>query len=81
MGDTCSTLEGADKCTQILIGKSEGKRPLGKPKHGRENNNEVVFCETGYEDLKWIHLTQGRHQWQILEGTMTNLMVQLNIIP
>jgi hypothetical protein len=58
--------------------KSEGKRPLGKPKHGREDNNKEEFYETVYEGLKLIHLAQGRNQWRFLEKTMTNLMVQLN---
>jgi hypothetical protein len=62
MSETCSTHEGDDKCTQILVGKSERKRPLGKPKHRLKDNIEVDLCETEYEGLKLIYLAQGRNQ-------------------
>jgi hypothetical protein len=77
MGETCNKHEGVDKRIQILVGKSERKGPLRKPKHRREDDPEVEFYETECEGLKPIYLAQGRNQRRILEETVTNLMAQL----
>jgi hypothetical protein len=43
MGGVCSTCGGEKKCRQILVGKSEGKRPLGTPKIRWEVNIKMVI--------------------------------------
>jgi hypothetical protein len=46
-------------CT-VLVGKSEGKRPLGKPRRGWEDNNRIYFQEVGCGGIDWIELAKDR---------------------
>jgi hypothetical protein len=43
---------------KILVPKPEGKRPLGRPRLGRDYNIKVDHNEIGCEDLKWFHVPQ-----------------------
>jgi hypothetical protein len=54
----------------ILVGKPEGKRPLGRPRHRSENNIRMVLREIGWEGVNWIYLAQVRDQWQALVNTV-----------
>jgi hypothetical protein len=47
MGGACSAHERDEKCMQILIGKSEGKRPLGRPRRRWEDNTKMDMREMG----------------------------------
>jgi hypothetical protein len=47
---------------RILVGKTEGKRPLGGPRPRWENNVDVRGIREGGVD--WIHLAQERDQWR-----------------
>jgi hypothetical protein len=47
----------------ILVGKPEEKRPLGRSKHRWEDNITMNLRETGWEDADWIHLAQDRDWW------------------
>jgi hypothetical protein len=58
-----------------LVGKSEGKRPLGRPRHIWENNIKMDLCAIGLEGVNWIHLAQDREQWRALVKTTINLRV------
>ena len=44
----------------VLVGKPEGKRPLGKPRHRWEDNIKVNLKEIGWKGMDWIDLTQDR---------------------
>jgi hypothetical protein len=44
----------------VLVGKPEGKRPLERPTHRRENNIKMDFQEVGCEGIDWIDVAQGR---------------------
>jgi hypothetical protein len=46
---------------KILVGKLEGKRPLGKPRGRWEDNIKSGLREIGLESVNWIHLAQDRH--------------------
>jgi hypothetical protein len=46
----------------ILVGKPEGKRPLGRPRRRWEYNIGMDLRETGWEVVHWTHLTQDRDQ-------------------
>jgi hypothetical protein len=46
----------------ILIGKPEGKRPLGRTKRRWEYNNRLDLREVGWECVDWLHLAQDRDQ-------------------
>jgi hypothetical protein len=44
----------------ILVGKPEGKRPVGKPRYRWEDNIRMDLREIGWKCVDWIHLAQGR---------------------
>jgi hypothetical protein len=66
----CSTQRRNEKY-KILVGKPEGKRPLGRTRRRLENNITVDLREKGWEVVEWIHLAQGREQWWDLMYTIT----------
>jgi hypothetical protein len=47
----------------ILVGKSEGRRSLRRPKHRWEDNIKMDLREIGWEGVDWMHLAQDRDQW------------------
>jgi hypothetical protein len=59
----------------ILVGKSEGKIPLGKPRHNLEDNIRMFLRETGWECMEWMHLAQDRDQWWTLVNPVMNLWI------
>jgi hypothetical protein len=46
----------------ILVGKPEGKRPLGRPTRKREDNTKMDLREIGWGGIDWIDLAQDRDQ-------------------
>jgi hypothetical protein len=50
----------------ILVGKPQGKRPLGGPTRRWEDNIGIYLTEIGWEDVDWFHLAQDRYEWQVL---------------
>jgi hypothetical protein len=48
-GGACSTLGKDEKCIQYLVGKPEGKRPLGRPRRRRDDIIQTDFNEIGWE--------------------------------
>jgi hypothetical protein len=60
---------------RILVGKPEGKRPLGRPRRRWVDNIEIYFTEIGWDGMCWIELAQGRDQWKPLVNTVMNLRV------
>jgi hypothetical protein len=59
---------------RILVGKSEGKRPLRKPRRKWENIR-MDLREIGWGGVYWIDLAQDRDQWRSLVNTTMNLRV------
>jgi hypothetical protein len=60
---------------RILGGKSEGKRPLGRPRHRRVNNIKMDLRDIGWDGMNWIDVTQDREEWRALVNTVMNLRV------
>jgi hypothetical protein len=60
---------------KILVGKPEGKRPLGRRRCRWENNIKMNLTEIGWEDVKWLLLVQDMDQWWALVNTVMNLQV------
>jgi hypothetical protein len=60
---------------KVLMGKPEGKRPLGRLRHRWEDGIRMDFREIGWGSVEWIQLAQGRDQWRALVNTVTNLRV------
>jgi hypothetical protein len=60
---------------RILVGKSEGKRPLGRPRRRWEDNIRMDVREIGWGGMDWIDLARDRDQWRALVNTVMNLRV------
>jgi hypothetical protein len=58
-----------------LVGKSEWKRPHGRPSCRWEENIRKDLREIWWEGVDWIHLTQDRDQWQALVNMVMNFQV------
>jgi hypothetical protein len=64
---------------RILMGKPEGKRPLGRPRRRWVDNIKMDLREIGWGGMNWIRLTQSRHQWRALVNTVMNLRIPRNV--
>jgi hypothetical protein len=60
---------------RILVGKPEGKRPLGRPRCRWVDNIKMDHREIGWGNMNWIDLAKGRDQWRVLMHTVINLRV------
>ena len=60
---------------RILVGKPEGKRPLGRPRHKWEDNIKMDLQEVRCGDTDWIELAQDMERWRALVNAVTNLWV------
>ncbi|KAJ4450863.1 hypothetical protein ANN_02295 [Periplaneta americana] len=49
---------------RVLVGRPEGKRPLGRPRRRWEDNIKMDLREVGYGDREWINFAQDRDQWR-----------------
>jgi len=58
---------------RVLVGKSEGKRLLGRPSWRREDNIKMDLQEVECEVMDWIELVQDRDRWQSLANAVMNL--------
>jgi hypothetical protein len=59
----------------ILVGKPEGKRPLGRRRRRWLDNIIMDLREIGWDDMDWIDLARNRDQWRALVNTVINLRV------
>jgi hypothetical protein len=59
----------------ILVGKPEGKRPLGRPRRKWVNNIKMDLREIGLDGMDWINVAQNRDQWRALVNTVIHLRV------
>jgi hypothetical protein len=75
MGGACSTNGGEEDHVQVLVGKPEGKRPLGGPRHKWVHNIRMDLGEVGRGDVDWIDLTLDRNRWRALVNLVLNLRV------
>jgi hypothetical protein len=57
------------------VGKLKGKRPLGRPRHGWEDNIRMDLREIGWGGMDRIDLAQDRDQWRALVNTVINSWV------
>jgi hypothetical protein len=58
---------------RVLLGKSEGKRPLGRPRCRLVDNIRMDLGEVGWGDVDWIGLAQDRDRWRTLVNSVVNL--------
>ena len=59
----------------FLVGKPEGKRPLGRPRRRWVDNIRMDLQEVGYGYMDWIVLAQDRESWRTLVSAVMNLRV------
>jgi hypothetical protein len=59
---------------RILVGRPEGRRPLGRPRHKWEDNMKMDLQEVGW-GMDWIELAQDRDRWRALVKAVMNLQV------
>jgi hypothetical protein len=57
---------------RILVGKPEGKRPLGRPRHRWADNNKMDLREIGWDGMDCLDLAQDRDRWRALVNTIMN---------
>jgi hypothetical protein len=60
---------------RVLVGRPEGKRPLGSPRRRCEDNIKMDLRETGMNWANWIRLAQDRVQWRAFVDTVMNLRI------
>jgi hypothetical protein len=58
-----------------LVGKPEGKRPLERPRHRREDNSNLDLRKIVINGENWIRLAQDRVQWRAFVNMVMNLRV------
>ena len=61
---------------RVLVGKPEGKRPLGRPRRRWEDNIKMDLQEVGCVCMDWIELAQDRDGWRALVNAVMYLRVQ-----
>ena len=60
---------------RVLVGKPEGKRPLGRPRRRWKDNIKMDLQEVGCGGMDWIELAQDRDRWRTLVNAVMNLRV------
>jgi hypothetical protein len=57
---------------RLLVGKPEGKRPLGRPRHRWVDNIKLYLLEIGWGGVDWIGLAEDRDRWRALVNSVMN---------
>jgi hypothetical protein len=60
---------------RVLVGRPEGKRPLGRPRRRWENNIKMDLREIGIDGANWVQLAQDRVQWRAFMNMIMNLLI------
>jgi hypothetical protein len=68
---------GEKNAYRILVGRPEGKRPLGRTRRRWVENIKFDLSEIGWDGVDWIDMSQDRDQWRALANTVMNLWVML----
>ena len=63
---------------RVLVGKPEGRRPLGRPRPRWKDNIKIDIQEMGCGGIVWIDLAQDRDRWRALMTAVMNLRVPQN---
>jgi hypothetical protein len=63
---------------RLMVGKPEGKRPLGRPRHRGIDNIKMDHIEIGLSVLDGIGLAQDRYSWRALVNSVMNFLVPEN---
>ena len=74
----CGAYGWGEGVYRVLVGKPEGKRPLGRPRRRWVNNIRLHLQDVGCGYMDWIGLTQDRDRWRTLVSAVMNLRVPWN---
>ena len=66
MGRARSTYGAVQNSCRVLVGKPEGKRLLGRPRHRWEDNIKMDLREAGCDPGEWRDLAEDRDQWELI---------------
>jgi CRISPR/Cas system-associated protein Cas7 (RAMP superfamily) len=58
---------------RVVVGKPEGKRPLGRPRRRWESNIKMDLQDVGCGGMDWIGLAEDRDRWRALVNAVMNL--------
>jgi hypothetical protein len=75
MGGSCSTNGEKRNAYRLLVGKPEGKRPLGRLRRRWVDNIRMDLGEVAWGDVDWIGLAHDRNRWRALVNLVLNLRV------
>jgi len=75
VGGTCNTYGESRIVYRVLVGKPEGKRPLGRPSLTLKDNIKMDLREVGCGGMNWIDVAQNRDRWRSLVNAVMNLGV------
>jgi hypothetical protein len=64
-----------ENANRILVGKPDGKKPLGRPRRRWVDNIKIDLREIGWGGMDWINLAPDRDQWRALVNTVMNLQL------
>jgi hypothetical protein len=59
----------------VVVGRPEGRRPLGRPRRRWEDNIKMDLQEVGWGSVDWINMAQDRDRWRALVNAVMNLRV------
>jgi hypothetical protein len=75
MGGACGAHGEVRGAYSSLVGRPEGRRPLGRPRRRWEDNIKTDLREIGFADVDWIQWVQDRDRWRAVVNTVMNLRV------
>ena len=73
MGGNVARVGESRSVCRVLVGKLDGKRPLGRPRHRWKNNIKMDLQEVRCGGMDWIDLAQDRNGWRALVNELMNL--------
>ena len=68
-------MEEGKGVNKVLMGKPDGKRPLGRPRHRWQDNIKMDLQEVGRVCGDWMELAEDRDRWRALVSTVMNFRV------
>jgi hypothetical protein len=60
---------------RVLVGKTEGRRPLGRTRTRWEDNSKMDLQEMGFGSMEWIDVARDRDRWRTLANVVRDLLV------
>jgi hypothetical protein len=63
---------------RILVGRPEGRRPLGRPRRRWEDNIKMDLQDVGWGGIDWIELAHDKDRWRAVVNAVINLRVPQN---